>query len=128
MRKPYRELIDSICVPSLFVVSWTHQLLDLALKSPSRTVKAGSLLLILHEKFSRDRKKCSNSRWLWLGEQYKVITYPFFSNDNFTCWTFWKIYITHLPYRNLIIVIDTCTSSFSITGMICSYYRVSFNE
>ena len=76
--KLYIELIDWICVPSLFVMSWTHQLLDLALKSPSRTVKAGSLFLILHKSFSRDRRKCSNSLWFWLGERYKVITYPFF--------------------------------------------------
>ena len=83
-KKPYSELIDSICVPSLFVMSWTHQLLDLALKSPSRIVKAGSLLLTLRKRFFRDRRKCSNSLWFWLGERYKVITYPFFfSNDNF---------------------------------------------
>ena len=78
LEKPYSELIDSICLPSLFVMSWTHQLLELALKSPSRIVKAGSLLLILHKRFSRDRRKCSNSLWFWLGEQYKVITYPSF--------------------------------------------------
>ena len=59
--KPYSELIDSICVPSLFVMSWTNQLLDLTLKSPSRIVKAGSLFLILRKRFSRDRRKCSNS-------------------------------------------------------------------
>ena len=76
--KPYSELIDSICVPSLFVMLWTHQLLDLALKSPSRIVKAGSLFLILHNRFSGNRTKYSNSLWFWLGEQYKVITYPFF--------------------------------------------------
>ena len=76
--KPYSELIDSICIPLLFVMLWTHQLLDLALKSPSRIVKAGHLLLILHKRFSRDRRKCSNSLWFWLGEWYKVITYPFF--------------------------------------------------
>ena len=76
--KPYSELIDSICVPSLFVMSWTHQLLDLALKSPSRIVKVGSLLLILHKRISRDRRKCSNSLSFWLGERCKVIAYPFF--------------------------------------------------
>ena len=82
--KQYIELIDSICVLLLFVKSWTNQLLDLALKSPTRIVKAGSLLLILNKRFSRDRRKCSsslrkcsNSLWFWLGERYKVITYPF---------------------------------------------------
>ena len=83
--KLYIELIDWICVPSLFVMSWTHQLLDLALKSPSRFVKAGSLFLILHKNFSRDGRKCLNSLWFWLGEWYKVITYPFFPNDNVAC-------------------------------------------
>ena len=59
--KPYSELIDSICVPSLSVMSWTNQFLDLALKSPSTIVKAGSLFLILRKRFSRDGKKYSNS-------------------------------------------------------------------
>ena len=82
--KPYSKLIDIICVPSLFVMLWTSQFLDRALKSPSRIVKTGSLFLLLHKMFSRDRRKCSNSFWFWLGERYKVITYPFFfSNDNF---------------------------------------------
>ena len=76
--KPYSELIDSICVPSLYVMAWTLQLLDLTLKSSSRTVKAASLFLILHKSFSRDRRKCSNSLWFSLGERYKVITHPFF--------------------------------------------------
>ena len=75
--KPYSELIDSVCVPSLFVMLWTHQLLDLALKLPSRIVKAGSWFLILPKRFSRDKRKCSNLPWFWLGERYKVITYSF---------------------------------------------------
>ena len=54
--KPYSELIDWICVPSLFVMLWTHQLLDLALKSPSRIVKAGSPQVVnIKTKFSTKR-------------------------------------------------------------------------
>ena len=58
---PYIELIDSICVPSFLVISWTHQLLGLALKSPGRIVKVGSWILILPKTFSRDKRKCPNS-------------------------------------------------------------------
>ena len=39
---PYSQLIDSICVPSLFAMSWIHQILDVALKSSSRIIKAES--------------------------------------------------------------------------------------
>ena len=36
--------------------------------------------------------------------------------------------IAHSTYRNVLIVIYAYTSYFGITGMICWYYRVSFNE
>ena len=126
--KPYSELIDSICVPLLFVMSWTHQLLDLILKSPSRIVKVGSWFLILPKRFSRDKMKMFKFTLILTWRVIQGNHIPFlFSNDNFTRWTFWESYITHLPYGNLIIVINAYTSSFNITGMICFYYRLSFN-
>ena len=120
-QKPHSELMDSICGPLLFVMLWTHQILDLALKSPCRIVKAGSWFLILPKRFSRDKIKCSNSPGFWLGERYKVVTYPFFFPVTISHAKHAKTYITHLPCGNLIIVIDAYTSSFGITGVICSY-------
>ena len=76
---PYSELIDSICVPSLFVMSWTYQLLDLALNSPNRIVKVGSLFLILHETFSRDGRKCLNSSLILTWRAIQGNHIPFFS-------------------------------------------------
>ena len=119
--KPYSELIDSICVPSLFVMLWTHELIELALTSSSRIVKAQSLFLILHRRFSRDRRKCSDSLWFWPEERYKAITYPFF----------FPLPISHAKhsgrfilliclFKNLIITIDAYTSSSGVTGVICS--------
>ena len=40
---------------------------------------------------------------------------------------FWETYNAQFSYRNFLIAIDGCTSCFGITGMISSYYRVSFN-
>ena len=40
---------------------------------------------------------------------------------------FWETYIAQFSYRNFLVAIDGRTSYFGITGIISSYYRVSFN-
>ena len=52
---------------------WIHHLLHIVLKLPHRIVKDGTWFLVLPKRFSRDKRKCSNSPWFWFGEQCKVI-------------------------------------------------------
>ena len=123
-KNPYSKTIYSICVPSLFVMSWTHQLLDLDFRSLNKIKKDGCWSLILPERFSRDYGKFLHLLWFWLGESIHGNHIPFnFSNGNsYSKHSYWSF-----PLQKFLIVIDAYISSFGITETTWPYHRVSSN-
>ena len=66
--KLFCEVTTSILLPSLLVIIWTYQMLDLALKSPRETIKKGffwARVSKVNSKLSRDD---AESSYDWLGD------------------------------------------------------------
>ena len=66
--KPFCEVTTSVLLPSLLVIIWTYQLLDLPLKSPRETIKKGffwARVPKVNSKLSRDD---TESSYDWLGD------------------------------------------------------------